>query len=332
MKKYLYIAIAAATFASCSQDEVLEVAQKEAISFGNAFVGNATRGLLNEATDPSYTPTSLAYFDVYGTVTNQNIYKDVRVTKNSHAYGEAWDIAAGTPTQYWVDGASYIFDAVVDATSVTTDNSTGLPTSLNYNTNNQKDMLYNRVTTTGKPTTNNGIVTFNFTHLLSKVKFTVANTNAATATNYRYSISNISITNANLVGDYAVPAGTWSITTKNSYSVANITEITSGNSKESAAEVLLIPSQGTEKVGVTFTVNVEYQKAGSTTWETIKSDTKTITDVISLAANNAYNFYIEVGLDQPIQFTANQLPDWDYDINNDDVVDADDNIEVEPAA
>ena len=49
MKKFLFLAIAATAFASCSQDEVMEVAQKQAISFGEAFVGNATRSI-----DPSY--------------------------------------------------------------------------------------------------------------------------------------------------------------------------------------------------------------------------------------------------------------------------------------
>ena len=65
MKK-LFIAIAAlAAMTSCSQDEVMEVAQKQAISFGNAFVGNSTRA----ANDPSYgTSNSLKAFNVWGTV------------------------------------------------------------------------------------------------------------------------------------------------------------------------------------------------------------------------------------------------------------------------
>ena len=48
MKKYIYIALAAAAFASCSQDEALELNQ-EAIDFDAPFVENATRA----ATDPS---------------------------------------------------------------------------------------------------------------------------------------------------------------------------------------------------------------------------------------------------------------------------------------
>ena len=66
MKKFLFLAIAAAAMTSCSQDEVMEVAEKQAISFGNAFVGNVTRA----ATDKTYSNTNLINtFKVYGTVT-----------------------------------------------------------------------------------------------------------------------------------------------------------------------------------------------------------------------------------------------------------------------
>ena len=49
MKKYLFIALAAAAMTSCSQDEVMDAIQGEEIKFSNAFVENATR-----ATDPTY--------------------------------------------------------------------------------------------------------------------------------------------------------------------------------------------------------------------------------------------------------------------------------------
>ena len=83
MKKYLYIAIAAATLASCSQDEVMEVAEKEAITFGNVFVGKSTRA----AEDPSYSNKDnvIKSFQLFGTVNNVNIYKDVTVSNTNYS-------------------------------------------------------------------------------------------------------------------------------------------------------------------------------------------------------------------------------------------------------
>ncbi len=299
MKKF-FIAIAAiATAAACSQNETISLDNGEAIAFGNAFVENSTRA----AVDPSYNATNLTAFNVYGAVEGVNIFAGATVTKGTAAYGEAWAVSGAT-TQYWIAGANYIFDAVVDATEVVKDTNTGLPTTLKYNTNTQKDMLHQRVTTVGKPTENNGLVAFTFTHLLSKVKLTVENTTANTATDYRYTISDISITNANLTGDYAV-AGIWSNVTAGSYSIPNIT-VASNTTEECAAEVLLIP--GTNLVGINFKVNVE-MKSGDT-WKTITTTPKNYEGVIALTANTAYNFTISVGLDNTIQFTAKPVNSW----------------------
>ena len=302
MKKYLYIALAAAALTSCSSDETLDV-QKEAISFGEAFIGNSTR-----ATDPSYGPNAgdkkLTAFKVYGTVEGTNIFDGDNVTKGDAAYGtEAWGCDGAT--QYWIAGADYIFDAVVDATSTTTDQTTGLPTKLTYNTSSQKDMLHNRVITNGKPTTNNGLVTFEFTHLLSKVNFTVTNETAATATNYRYTITDINITNAYTVGDYAVPAGTWDNLTTAPYAIDDITA-NSASTAEAEAEVLLIPGAN---VGVSFNANIEYKKSDDT-WVVISTVEKAFTNQITLAANTAYNFNVTVKLDDEIKFTAKDLNAW----------------------
>ena len=299
MKKLFTILAVAATLVSCAKDETIAVNKGEAIQFGNAFVENSTRA----AADPSYNATNLTQFNVYGAVEGVNIFDGDVVKQNGANYGAAWTVE-GAPTQYWIAGADYIFDAVVDATETVIDTATGLPTTLKYNTNTQKDMLHNRVRTNGKPTDNNGLVAFTFTHLLSKVKFTVTNNTAADAANYRYTITDIAITNANLTGDYAV-AGTWSNLTKDSYTIPNMT-IASNSTEECAAEVLLIP--GTNKVGMTFNVNIQ-MKNGSD-WKTIETYPKSYSDVIALAANTAYNFAVTVGLNDTIQFTAKPVGSW----------------------
>ena len=68
MKKYLFLAVAAtAMMASCSNDEVVEMAQGEAIAFDNAFIDKSTRSI-----DPSITTETLNEFKVYGCVAGQS--------------------------------------------------------------------------------------------------------------------------------------------------------------------------------------------------------------------------------------------------------------------
>ena len=324
MKKFLFLAIAAAAMTSCSQDEVLEVAQKQAISFGNAFVGNSTRA----AVDPSYTTDEnatngkqLETIKVYGAVEDVetdsyvNIFNGVTVKKNNKANGVAWDQTDGD-TQYWVAGANYIFDAVVDANKVNT-GADGLPTSLEYDATleTQTDMLHCRVTKTGQAS-NNPVVAFTFNHLLSKVKFTALNTTAAGIADYRFTVTDIVIGNAYKSGKYAVveqtvddkeiAAGEWfALVSNGTHSIADL-EVASNSTVECAKEVLLIPGAS---VSITFNLNVQIKKGE--TWETINVIPVSKEDVVTLEANNAYNFKVEYGIGGQILFTANEMSGWE---------------------
>lgn len=297
MKKFILSAAILATLASCNYNNTIAT-NYEAIQFGNNFVDNNVRA----AVDPSYgTHNPLTSITVYGAVEGVNIFPGVTVEGTPD--GSAWVQKTGA-TQYWIAGAEYIFDAVVGATAVTTDTNTGLPTSLTYDTAKQTDMLHKRVTTTGKPVDNNGLVAFTFAHLLSKVKLTVQNDTAADATGYRYTISDIKFTNAYTKGDYAVPAGSWSNLTTSTYSIADIT-VESATSEECATEVLLIPGA---KVGISFNVNTEI-KSGDT-WKNLNVETKAYEDVVTLAANSAYNFKVTLKLENEIKFTVTTNPTW----------------------
>ena len=112
MKKYLFIALAAAALTSCSSDDTLDVIQGEAIAFGGGFIENATR-----ATTIGYTSDNLKEFTLYGTVTNSGnanntvlLYNAEKVTGTVGA-----NLWTGYSTHYWIDGANYKFAAVVDA-------------------------------------------------------------------------------------------------------------------------------------------------------------------------------------------------------------------------
>ena len=331
MKRIFVAIMALGALVSCSKDELVSV-NRQAIQFGNAFVENSTRA--TSTTDPSYYTngtdgyTQLTSFDVYGAVGGVNIFDAVTIEKTT-GYGVAWNQTEGK-TQYWIPGANYVFDAVVDATSVSTDTETGLPTSLSYTVSKQTDMMHNRVTTTGQPTTNDGVVTFAFTHLLSKVKFSVVNSTPATATNYRYVIKDAKLTNVYASGDYAVSGRTWSNLSPaadGTYALDVLT-VASGATQYNEKEVLLIPGSA---VGVSLTAVLEATVDGKN-WTAVASYPKTFTAVLGngkvLEANHAYNFILEVTVGQPIQFTATTLPDWDYDVNNDKNVDTSDNINL----
>lgn len=197
MKKYLYIAIAAATLASCSQDEVMDVAEKEAIAFSEGFINNSTR-----AVDPSKTNSNLTQFNVWGTVkgsTNSTvaIFANDNVQGTAVGEGNVWNCT--TKTQYWIAGAVYNFAALVnagDASNVVLIN--GLPTSVTYtyNKDNELDLLYARSEENIQGNASgNGPVAFTFDHMLSKVGFKVNNQNSGN-TGYAYKVKDIKITSA----------------------------------------------------------------------------------------------------------------------------------------
>lgn len=321
MKKIFFGILAMAAMTACATDETVVASKGDAIEFGNAFVDNSVRA--TSATDPSYTTSSLTAFDVYGAVNGVNIFAGAEVT-GTVGSNSAWTLEAGTPAAYWIAGASYTFDAVVDATGVETD-AAGLPVYLEYTADGETDMLHNRKTTVGKPADNDGMVAFTFTHLLSKVKFTVENTTAQEADNYQYIVKNIKITNAYASGKYAVvdqkngetvtaAANTWfDCVPAGSDDAVHVVEnltVASASTQVCAQELLLIPGAS---VGVSF--EVEIQMYNGAEWVTIPMDAtaynKTYTDVATLGANKAYNFKVSVGLGDQIKFTATELKTWD---------------------
>ena len=318
MKKLFISMLAVAALASCSQEDVIVADKGDLIGF-NSFVENSTRAAAADVTDPSYKASSLAYFDVYGAVGGVNIYAGNRVTRGDEAdLGDAWSMAADAPKQYWIADAQYKFAAVVDATSVTTDTTTGtgLPTVLSYTTSTQKDMLYDYVETKGQPANESGLVEFQFTHLLSKVKFSVTNTTQSTATNYRIVVTEAKLTNVYPSGTYAVngDAGTWTPVTASEYELEDLI-VASATTEYNPKEVLLIPGSA---VGVYVKAEIQATADGGKKWTKVSEVEKPFTNVLGvtgstpnvLVANNAYHFAVSLGIGTEIQFTATALPDW----------------------
>lgn len=324
MKKLFLMLAAAAAVVSCSKDYTIVADNGEAIEFGS-FVENSTRA--DAATDPSYSTTgkgvALTQFNVYGAVGGVNIFNGNLVTKSAD-YGSAWTLD-GTK-QYWINGANYEFVAVVDGNkSVTVDDTTtvitkttlwettGIPNFITYKSDGATDLLCKRVVrkANAQGNTDTSLVGFEFTHLLSKVKFSVKNTTDAGAANYRIVLTEAKITGALANSTYVVNDGKWTNdlnpTTKD-FTLDNLT-INSAAQQYHSTELLLLPGVN---VGVTVKAKVEATTNG-TTWKEVSTIQKEFNNVLgsdTLEANKAYHFAVTMGIGEEIQFTATTMPEW----------------------
>lgn len=353
MKRILYTLAAVATLASCSNDELVEVTPKQAITFGNAFVENATRAI-----DNTLNTNTLTSFNVYGTVTGTganegtvNIFNGVEVTKNSGegyvSSSDGWGYSAAN-TQYWIEGNNYKFVAVVNGNVTTGENS--MPTTISYDATSQSDLLYAENVVTGYPNgVADGTVKFTFDHLLSKVQFTFKNTmitNTAAVQGkgdgvmYTYKVSDVKITNAYKGGTYAITNKVWNVTTGESSTsevdfgnISNATESTHATTaiavgdigKEASAtshyQRLLIPNdykvsdtESGKSGGLTITYTLETCLNGTV----INTENCTINNVaVNLESGNAYNFIISKGNPgSEIKFSVEKVNEWNTDLNN----------------
>ncbi len=321
--------LAVAALASCSQEDVIVADKGDLIGF-NSFVENSTRA--DAATDPSYSTSgvegdgvALTKFNVYGAVNGVNIFNGNEVTKGTAGYGSAWTCGA---KQYWINGADYEFVAVVDGNKTvtngettteitkTTTNDAGIPTAITYNSDGATDLLCARVERKkdADGNTDMSLVQFNFSHLLSKVKFSVKNTTDAAATNYRIVLTSAQITGALASNTYNVgETSAWATvnTTDNTkdFILENLT-VNSAATQYHPTELLLLPGVN---VNVIVTANIQATDDGGKNWKTVSTMNRTFNNVLgtgTLVANNAYHFAVSLGIGEEIKFTATTLPDW----------------------
>lgn len=350
MKKLFISMLAVAALVSCSKEQTIVADQGELIGF-NSFVENSTRAAAADVTDPSYSTSgkgvALTKFNVYGAVNGVNIFDGDNVTKGDAGYGVAWTCDGAK--QYWINGADYEFVAVVDGNKTvkdsenndvvitsTTTNASGIPTAITYNSDGATDLLCARVVRNDN--TDTSVVPFNFSHLLSKVKFSVTNTTDAAATNYRIVLTEAKITGALASNIYKVGAtSAWDTvnTTDNTkeFAFENLT-VNSAATQFHPTELLLLPGVN---VNVIVKAEIQVTDDNGTTWTKVSDVEKPFTNVLGmtdetpnvLVANNAYHFAVSLGIGTEIQFTATALPDWNYDVNGDDAVDSKDNITLQ---
>lgn len=271
-KSFLMLGVAAMALASCTNEEVLNVADSRAISFDNAFVNNGTRSV----SDPSLTAATLPNFDVYGFVANTGnlvnstqIFNGTVVTNSS----SEWIYPAGE-TQYWVNGNTYTFGAIapskvgtVSGVSVV-NGKVNMTVSFTNTNNDQKDLLHAApVAVSVTSDTYSEPVKMTFNHQLSKVKFSFENLVGA---GYSVKVKNVKITNAKQSGTLTIgdtnswsgQQGEFALYFGNAVGTLvednDTTKIEYNGTNETYYEKLMIPSStGTQSTyNVTFTAEL----------------------------------------------------------------------------
>ena len=312
MKKILATALAAMSLVACLQEEVVTVPQTDAITFEGAYVNVATRA----AADPSTTTASIAGFDVWAFMNEWDgtVLTDEDITRTS----SGWTYAN---TQYWTPNNKYYFAALAPMNSanvtetLATSNETaklGLGEIAFTNVDGSEDLLYAATTVTAPDydqlkLNNMPPVKFEFSHLLSKVKFTF--TNGFKTDNAYVEIEDIKMT-APKSGtiDLAVANwwdnDDWTLGTESfELEFGNVAKLAMGTDDECAQERLTIPAEAEQVYDITFTVKL--YMGNQLALETVK--TSTVTGV-AFEMGKAYNLTAEINPDNL------ELPSIEFDV------------------
>lgn len=342
MKKIFIAIVALAAATACSNSEIVSV-NREAITFDNAFVNNSTRSVVDPSYDLNDLKNQYVGFGVYGFVTgNPNdadnttapIFTNEQVTWNSTE--EAWK---HNTIQYWIKDATYNFAAIApysDSTinrnlwTATVENGT---TTLNYDDQYSDpgtfDLLYAAASVENVTAGYNTPVSFNFRHILSKVKFTFKN--EYDATNTKIAVRTIvvkattqavaTLTADNTVWNYHDDIKSYnffSAGTQQSGGRVVPAKLANGSSEESFNELLLIPTTDVVTYPVTFYVDL-YVVNGET--ETlVKTFEHSHTFTAQFQPGYSYNVKVTIdkdnidpaGAQKPIEFTVDENSNWGW--------------------
>ena len=308
MKKFLFLGIAAtAMFASCTNDEMVEMNPQSAIGF-ETFVDKSTRAA------EDVTKGNLTAFEVYGwrtkDATTEQIFDAQAVTANN-------GVCKYSPLQYWVGSYEYDFEAVAPKSGVngvTVNDSYGAST-ITFVSNSETDLIYASASTDlssyayGTLASDPGAVDLIFGHLLSRVKFTFINGAEANSA-AKITVTDVKITNAGTEGVYTPSTKTWAAATATgavTFASTNITDI-GGDASGETEHKYLIPYD-VKDYTLSFTVKMKQGNVEDTfTYSNIKlaSSTKT------LEKGYSYNFKATFKPGYPIVFTADVTPWNDF--------------------
>lgn len=309
MKKSLFLLGAAvAAFASCTNEEVMDMPQNRAINF-DGYVENNVRAVTEVTKD------ALTGYYVFGSMSADKTTWDGTGLFNNELSTERY---------YWVVGNYYRFGAYADGnngrieSNVSFDAANQKLTFANYTPEDAKDLVAGFGEGDASTTIPTQAVPLSFKHLLSQVGFTFK---TEVGTNYTLNISNIEINNAvkTATGEYTAAGVTWTGTSEATaaYSYTDVTDLANATNKTSQQFKLVIPqavpADGTSKITVTFDASIKGAGLGAT-----REDI-----TVELAAPDnfwkngyRYNYTATINAEQiideikKIEFTVQELPEW----------------------
>ena len=261
MKRSLLILVAtAAVWTGCSKTETIDQPQGMAIGFTNAYIGNPVESKAVGIIDQN----NINEFLVYGGYNDMTHVFD-RVSVTGSADTDEWSY---TTTRYWVAGKTYKFAAYAPSGingTVEPDFATGTLKFTNYvsDPSNQHDLIYDAA----EETTDNPIVSapdkvlFEFSHLLSMIKFTF---NSGFGNDITVTVDNLNVSGMVSQGSYTENTGTgeWTLGSETVSAEAAFTEMdsktavnaTGGNTSASSVDFAVIP----QEIGAGTTVTVSF--------------------------------------------------------------------------
>lgn len=199
MNKAIYLCAAAAlAMASCSNDELVEVAKNDAINF-RTVVGLNTKATEVKTADLTTTGVYVTTFDAAGNL----LFGETHYTHN----GTEW-----TAGQYWGNNASLDFYLTlpklsdwVTGASLTKDSKKLTGVTVKDKIAEQVDLVAVAKTNVSKPTSGGAIVA-ELEHVLSQIEIKAKNTND----NYVYKVKGVRINNVSNKADIDLSSNTWS--------------------------------------------------------------------------------------------------------------------------
>ena len=307
-KSFLMLGVAAMALASCTNEEVLNVADSRAISFDNTFVNNSTRAAINSASDL----TGFYVFAGFDENTS-NVYSNTYVEKQSDGKWKPEYEA------YWQNGKTYTFDAY--AANAKIDNAAigedGTLTFSNVTISGDNDILVAEKLVEEVSVASVGAVPLTFSHTLSQVKFTFK----TAIENVNFTITGVSFNKVVNKGSYA--KGLWTAASANqSYLFGDISGAVTNDAESGAKStktLIILPQSLDENQTVTFTLKAEGALALDERTLTAKLPTFDLTEGYS------YNFVATLTKDnikdpgnpdedfKPIEFTISEedgITDW----------------------
>lgn len=309
-KSLLFCGVAALAFASCTQNEVLDVNENRAIGF-DAFVGKATKAVTD------LTGSNLTQFNVFGDFDDgaSIVFDNTQVT------------GSGTPSTwtpadqaYWTTGKTYKFGAYSDGNNGLTKDTqvsfaNGTLTIKGYSVDDSKDLI--AATEEVMCSSGNETVDLSFRHLLSKIKFTFSTTAVPTA--YKLEVTSITFdgikTGAGCTFASNAIADGWS-GTNGTYTVPTLGDYAVEGGEDTTEEILVIPQAN--NITATITIKMSDEKTGNALVES-----KVFTASLATTAEAkwkpgfVYNYSAEINPDdindqmKEIKFTVTSVEGWD---------------------